>query len=118
MSGRQLNCTFCQKPKSDVKALIASPDKLTYICEECTFQPAKLKNILPESTSKTSSTPSGLFGFLRRGQSRGAVKCSFCWKEASLPDLYRSTLEIETQAQICRDCLDVCRQILRQEIKT
>ena len=113
--GQQLNCTFCQKPRSDAKVLIASPDKLTYICEECTLQPPRLKNISLKSVGNTHSAPSGVFRFLRGGKSASVLKCAFCWKKVDLADLYRSALENGTQAQICIDCLDVCRQILRQE---
>jgi len=116
--GQQRNCTFCQKPQSDVRVLIASPDKLTYICEGCTLQPARLKNISQESVSESDSTPSGVFGFFRRRQSKSALKCSFCWKKVGLPDLCRSAVESGTQAQICTDCLNVCREILRQEGNT
>jgi hypothetical protein len=116
--GQQRSCTFCQKPQSDDRVLIASPDKLTYICEECSLQPARLKNIYQESVSESDSAPSGVFGFFRRGQSKSALKCSFCGKKVGLPDLYRPAVESGTQAQICTDCLDVCRQILRQEGST
>lgn len=111
--GQQLSCTFCRKPQSDVRVLIASPDKLNYICEECTLQPARLKDIPHES--KSDSAPSGVAGFLRLGRSRIALKCSFCRKATGLLGLYRSAVESETQAHICTDCLDVCRQILQQE---
>jgi ClpX C4-type zinc finger len=118
--GQQLNCTFCQKSQSDAKVLIASPDKLAYICEECVLQPSRLKNICQESVGDrpSNSSPSGIFGFFRRGQTRGALKCSFCFKKVGLPDLYRSAFAGKTQAQICKDCLEVCRQILQQEGKT
>lgn len=49
---------------------------------------------------------------------KSALKCSFCCKEVGLSDLYRSAHESATQAQICSECLDVCRQILRQEYGT
>ena len=118
--GQQLNCTFCQKSRSDAKVLIASPDKLTYICEECTLEPNRLKNISQESVneSHSNSSRSGILGFLRRGQPRGRLKCSFCWKKVGFSDLYRSASGGGTQAKICKDCLEVCRQILQQEGKT
>ena len=117
---QQLNCTFCQKPRSEAKVLITSPDKLTYICEECILQPSRLKNISPESlcVPPSNTSPSGIFGFFRRGQTRRALKCSFCFKKIGLPGLYRSASEGGTQAQICKDCLELCRQILQQEGKT
>jgi ATP-dependent protease Clp ATPase subunit len=40
---QQLNCTFCGKSQQDAKKLIASPDHLTYVCDECTLEPGRLK---------------------------------------------------------------------------
>lgn len=113
--GQQLSCTFCRKPQSDGRVLVASPDKLSYICEECTLQPARLKNISQESGSKSDSAPSGVVGVIRLGRSQIALKCSFCRRATGLPGLYRSAVESGTQAHICTDCLNVCRQILKQE---
>lgn len=39
---QQLSCTFCQKTQQDAKKLIASPDKRTYICDECTLELGRL----------------------------------------------------------------------------
>jgi ATP-dependent protease Clp ATPase subunit len=115
--GQPLNCTFCQKSESDVKRLIASPDRLAFICDECSLQAAKLKNIPLETMSNNSSASSGVFGFLRRARSSRMLKCSFCSKRTDWPDLYQSAAECGTQTLICRGCLDVCRQILKQEPK-
>ena len=116
--GQQLNCTFCQKSKGDAKALISSPDKLTYICEECTFDPRSLKFVSNKSATQMPNNyfpPSGVFGFLRggwTGQLSNELNCSFCGQKVSSDDLYQSESESRARALICRDCLDVCRQLL------
>jgi hypothetical protein len=75
---------------------------------------SRLKNTCQES----KSGPFDVFGFFRRGRSKSALKCSFCGKKVGIPDLYKSAVESGTQAQICTDCLNVCRQIIRQEGST
>lgn len=123
-SGQQQGCTFCQKSQYDAKWLIASPDKLTYICDECTFEPNRLETVAHEPVGQKlniSPRPSRVFRFLWHGWlglSRQGSRCSFCKKKVRSPNVFRSSTERETQAQICRDCLDVCRQILKQETKT
>lgn|SRR5271154_2274155 len=99
-SSQQLSCTFCQKSQQDAKKLIASPDKQTYICDECAVQPDRLKLISENSETLTSP-----------------FACSFCLKKQCLLGFYVSPLQTESRAQICRDCRDVCRRILRDEAK-
>lgn len=79
--GQQRNCRFCQRLPSDARVLIASPDKLTYICEECTLDPAGLQNISEQSVSESNSNsaPSGVFGLFRRGQSKGTHSAGGKW---------------------------------------
>ena len=61
------SCTFCQRSRVAVAKLIESPDKHTYICEECTLQPDRLALLSEKSTIQPSSTlreflqPNGLF---------------------------------------------------------
>ena len=38
-------CSFCFKPRSDVKVLIKAPNKLVYICDKCV---ADVKKIIKE----------------------------------------------------------------------
>jgi hypothetical protein len=116
--GQQLNCSFCRKPQGDVKMLIASADRAQYICNECTFEPTRLKVISSEPViqpSGSSSTPSKVFGFLWGGRRR-QLSCSFCQKRITSSVLYRSSSDDASQAQICGDCLDICRQILTSSV--
>jgi hypothetical protein len=93
MAREELNCTFCEKPQSESKVLIASPDRLTYICGQYTLEAIRLN------------------------QSTKPFRCSFCWKKVDSTNLYVSSNESRNEPCICRDCLDVCRQILKQEGK-
>jgi ATP-dependent protease Clp ATPase subunit len=120
---QQLSCTFCEKSQRDAKKLIASPDKHTYICDQCTLEPNRLKPTSEKSgsqriaTSPSSSRVSRFFRSVWRLPSRNAFRCSFCRKKQRSLDLYASPVEREIQARICADCLAVCRQILADEAK-
>jgi ATP-dependent protease Clp ATPase subunit len=122
-SDQEKSCTFCQKSQNKAKKLIAAPDKLTYICDECTFDSNRLKLVTPKFENQRSSSTSllSIVSNLFRGNlgspSQGQLACSFCRKSMSWLDFYKSSLEIEIQAQICGECLDVCRQILTDEAK-
>ncbi len=121
---QQLNCAFCRKSQQDAKTLIASPDHLTYICDECTLEHSRLKtgSEKPDSQHTVTASLSGrVVRFFRHGRgdtSSKRFRCSFCRKRASSLDLYVSSSEGGAQAQICNDCLVVCRQILTDEAKT
>lgn len=121
---KQLNCTFCGKSQQDAKTLIASPDHLTHICDECTLEPSRLKTGSDEpDTQQTvkASLSDRVVKFFRHswdGLSSKRLRCSFCRKRANSLDLYVSSSEGRTHAQICKDCLIVCRQILTDEAKT
>jgi len=91
-------CMFCQKSRVDVAKLIESPDKHTYICEECALQ--------QKSTIQPSST---LTKFFNR------MVCSFCKKRVRTSRLYLSARDTQSGSYICKSCLSVCRQILRAD---
>jgi len=122
---QQLRCTFCGKSQQDAKKLIASPDHLAYICDECTLEPSRLKTGSDESDDSqqtgTASLSDRVVRFFRHswdGLSSKRLRCSFCRKRASSLDSYVSSSEGRAHAQICKNCLVVCRQILRDEAKT
>jgi ATP-dependent protease Clp ATPase subunit len=118
---RQLRCTFCGKSQQDAKKLIASPDHLTYICDECTLEPSRLKTGSNESDRLqpgTASLSDRVVRFFQNrwdGPSSKRLRCSFCRKRASPLDSYVPSSEGGAHAQICKDCLVVCRQILTDE---
>jgi hypothetical protein len=55
---QQLNCTFCEKSQQDAKMLIASPDHLTFICDECTLEPSRLTTGSDEPDTQQTVTAS------------------------------------------------------------
>ncbi len=95
---QQLKCIFCQKSQQGVKKLIASPDHHTYICDDCTVERGRLR--LGSDNALTVS-----------------FRCSFCRKRQCFLGFYVSPLKGEIRAQICGECLDVCRQIIKDEAK-
>jgi len=117
---QQLSCTFCKKSQYDVKKLIASPDRLNHICNECITQPGKLKFISdrPDRQQTVRATLSvRVSAFLRdlwSSPSGKPFRCSFCQKKRCSVGFYGSSL-MDIQAQICGDCLTVCRKILNDE---
>jgi ATP-dependent protease Clp ATPase subunit len=120
--GLILTCTFCRKSRRDAKKLTLSPDKQTSICDECALEPARL-NVLVETPEGEQITAPALFfrarTFFRNGWGGPSAKrfhCSFCGKKKRSSDVCVPHSP-EDHAQICKDCLAVCRQILVEELK-
>jgi ATP-dependent protease Clp ATPase subunit len=120
--GQELTCTFCRKSRRDAKKLILSPDKQTSICDECALEPARL-NVLVEKPEGEQITAPALFFRVRAlfrngwgGPPAKRFQCSFCGKKKRPSDVCVPHSQ-EDQAQICKDCLAVCRQILVDEFK-
>jgi ATP-dependent protease Clp ATPase subunit len=117
-AGEQINCTFCKKSQQVARWLIASPDKSTYICDECTVEPSrlKLKADKREARGDVSPAPSSRVSrFLGKHLATKRMRCSFCRKRLRSVDSYVPAEGCETQVQVCGNCLAVCRQILRDE---
>jgi hypothetical protein len=93
LASRDAVCTFCERPPSEVSKLIAGPN--VYICDAC-----------------VTLAEAALAGASRRGPmivSSGAAKrCSFCRRRNNAE---RPLLEGHG-ANVCRECLRVCREIL------
>lgn len=90
---RDAVCTFCRRPPGEVEKLIAGPN--VFICDACV---ALAERALAEKRQ------AGAFGPAKSALAR----CSFCRKRHTM------TREVTTAAaaNICADCLDVCREIL------
>src|SRR5258707_14019853 len=118
--GEQKSCSFCKKSQQTAQRLIASPDQSTYICDECTVDPSRLKPTAEEREAQReapSSSFSRVSRFLQKHLHTNRLRCSFCRKRlrsinSDLPPRGR-----ESQVQICKDCLAVCQQILRNEVE-
>jgi hypothetical protein len=77
-------CTFCGRPPSEVKKLVAGPD--VYICDGCVDAAGRALD------GRRS----------RLDKRRGA--CSFCGK--------KSQLGAAANAAVCGECLRLCREII------
>ena len=76
-------CTWCDRPPSEVSKLIAGPK--VYICDACV-----------ESAERA-----------REAAATTRHRCSFCRKRAT-----ESNPVVTGRANICSECLAVCREIL------
>jgi len=94
---RDMTCTFCQRPPSEVAKLLAGPD--VYVCDSCVALAEK-------------ALQAGCAGLGRQqltaAKSGSRACCSFCGKR---PDANRA-LATGPLANICSECLTVCGQIL------
>jgi hypothetical protein len=90
---RDAVCTFCERPPSEVKKLVAGPD--VYACGGCVARAEKA----------LSSGQSRAFEVVRKPRK---ASCSFCGKRSSAE---RSVLAAE-QAAVCAECLATCRAII------
>ena len=117
--GEEKNCTFCTKSRLAARQLIQSPDHRTYICDECVVEPRKLKLTVEEQEDQkdAGSLPSRFARFLQEHLEPKKLRCSFCQKRLRSRDLYVPVAPANG-AQICRECLAVCRQILKDEART
>lgn len=120
---QRMSCTFCGISRENTKKLIQSPDKGTYICGTCAMDPDRLKPVSPQSKNQLGSAPSlssRMTNFFRNrwsGTSQQQFRCSFCRNKKPSLGYYTSPLQHEVHAQICEECLAVCRQILLDEAK-
>ena len=91
-------CTWCGRPPSEVSKLIAGPK--VYICDACVTATGR-------AIGATGSRASTLTVRTRGGRDR----CSFCRKQAA-----ESRPLVTGPANVCGDCLAVCRQILKTRV--
>ena len=92
---RDAVCTFCLRSPSEVSKLIAGPN--VYICDSCITS--------AERAMRSDSRPAAELTLARRG---ARPVCSFCskWKSAQRPVI------TSRRANVCGDCLRICREIL------
>jgi hypothetical protein len=95
---RDMVCTFCTRPPSEVHELLAGPS--VYVCDACVH--------LAERVARGAA---GRAGFELAPKSSKA-RCSFCGKRG--PDRRVVTT---THANICNECLGISRQILDAQAK-
>ena len=88
----KLNCTFCNRSQDLVAKLIAGPK--VFICDACVAAGEQL-------LSGGGRGPSG--GPMTLAAEDAKRRCSFCGKRKA---------RLSGPANVCRECLDACRQIL------
>jgi hypothetical protein len=81
---RDMVCTFCGRPPSEVSRLLAGPN--VYICEGCVVRAE---------------------GAIGARATKGVARCSFCGKKGA----GRQAVTMAS-ATICSECLTISRQIL------
>jgi hypothetical protein len=91
---RGLACTFCGDSADTVARLIAGPK--VFICSSCVT--------MAERTLDGAQTAVG--SMMVAGETKG--KCSFCGK----PRMANRAVIKAPSANVCSECLGVCRQIL------
>jgi len=90
---RDAVCTFCERPPSEVDKLIAGPN--VFICDAC---------VTLAERALATKRPAGRLAPAKSGLAR----CSFCRKRGAGGRIVIAAPD----ANVCADCLTVCRQIL------
>ena len=83
-TGEQKSCTFCKKSQQAARWLIECPDKGTYISDECTVEPSRLKLPADEREAQLDDSPSlssRVRIFLEEHLGSKRLRCSFCRKK-------------------------------------
>jgi ATP-dependent protease Clp ATPase subunit len=119
--GAEPACSFCGKPQSQIK-LIAGPG--IFICAECVgrcVEMAREGDGRVPSTTGLTRVPNrpGVYrlrSFLgRRAKPRGETTCNFCGRAE--PDLVQPPATLDAHALICRQCLELCQDIIREHLR-
>jgi ClpX C4-type zinc finger len=93
--GNSLACSFCGAPKDEGRSLVAGA--FAYICNQCV-------NLYHEMLNEPAAAASDAEPLL----------CSFCGKSNfdTGPFVARNAANPEASARICRQCLDLCKEII------
>ena len=92
---RDAICTWCDRPPAEVSKLIAGPN--VYICDACV---AAAERAMKDGTKRA--------GELRQAKDGDRGRCSFCRKKKG----DKRPLVTGPAANICGECLRICREIL------
>lgn len=96
---REAVCTFCGRPPSEVKKLVAGPN--VYICDGCVARVETVIAGMPRSGEK-----------LRMVDRRSRARCSFCSERAS----DEKVLVAAKNMGICSQCLDLSREMMDMQL--
>lgn len=104
--GDLLKCSFCGKGQKQVRKLIAGPK--VYVCNECVERADRVI-----ATGEPTATPlSAMTVANDRGRYAAPVKCSFCGKRRHQV----TGLATASRATICSECLELCHEIINEEL--
>ena len=95
---RDAVCTFCERPPSEVGKLIAGPN--VYICDACVGRAER------DTGGRSRARSGGGFFVPAKEGTRG--RCAFCGKRRAR----QRPLLTGPNANICGECMQLCRQIL------
>jgi hypothetical protein len=105
-----LHCTFCGKGQKQVTKLIAGPS--VYICDGC----ANLARVVLSDGQPVATE----IAELTAGPAdEPRTQCSFCGKRRDqVPGLVVGSVQTERKAPaaICAECLDLCMEIIAEEV--
>src|SRR5579871_189222 len=97
-SKRDMVCTFCERPPSEVAKLLAGPD--VYICDACVAR-------AEGAVGRAGRQP----GFTIAPRS-SKIRCSFCGKRGPERQVVATP-----KANVCDECVAISRQILDDRAK-
>jgi hypothetical protein len=89
---RDVVCTFCGRPPSEVSKLLRGPN--VFICDGC----------IGLAEARLSGTAQGPLALAASGK----AACSFCGKRRS----DKKAMVIGPESNVCDACVGLCRQIL------
>ena len=105
-----LVCTFCGKHQKQVTKLIAGPG--VYICDRCIDLAEVVVSDGEPVTTEIAELTAG-------PQDEPRTQCSFCGKRRDqVASLIVSSVQTERKAPaaICSECLDLCTEIIDEEL--
>ncbi len=105
-----LVCTFCGKDQKQVEKLIAGPG--VYICNGCTELAIRVISSGEPVTTEVAELAAG-------PEQEPRTQCSFCGKRRDqVAGLLVSSVQTERDAPaaICTECLDLCTEIITEEL--
>jgi len=105
-----LACTFCGKHQKQVKKLIAGPG--VYICDGCI-------DLAKGVIGSEEIVSTGIAELAAGPVDEPRVQCSFCGKcrdQVEGLTVSSARTERKTPAAICVECLDLCSEILIEEL--
>jgi hypothetical protein len=109
--GLYLACTFCDKPQSKVRKLIAGPG--VYICDGCIDLAVDVI-----TSGRAARTTLGTISNVAEEQS--GVRCNFCGKDRGQVERVAVMSEVTVErtsssAAVCSECLMLCGEIITEE---